>query len=103
MNKPKVTPVGPPAIIPAAPGTIAYTRIDDSEYIEPVIAFSIEVFENVAPDGHRFYTHFTTVLSVDGEISEYTAIALPDGSMALEHAQLQTLQEYREARKLARK
>lgn len=102
MNKPKSTPVGPPVIIPAAPGTIAYTRMDDSESVEPVVAYSVEVFENTGPDGYRYYTHWTTVLGIDGEIVHYTAIALPDGAMALEHGVLQTVEEYRNARKLIR-
>jgi hypothetical protein len=101
MNKPKSTPVAAPVIIPAAPGTIAYTDTEGCNSVEPVIAYSIEVFERVEPDGFKSYTHWTTVLGIDGEINHYAAIVLPDGAMALEHGVLQTVEEYRHARKLA--
>ncbi|CAM2158939.1 conserved hypothetical protein [Paraburkholderia tropica] len=95
--------VGPPTLIQAAPGTIAYSCVDGDEFIEPVIAYSVELMEHTDASGYVSYTHFTTILGIDGEINEYKAIVLPDGAMALEHSGLQTLAEYREARKLIRK
>jgi hypothetical protein len=89
-------------IIAAAPGTIAYTDTEGcGDSVEPVIAYSIEVYERVEPDGFKSYTHWTTVLGIDGEIDNYAAIVLPDGAMALEHGVLQTVEQYRNARKLA--
>ncbi|HVW53025.1 MAG TPA: hypothetical protein VHC91_21935 [Trinickia sp.] len=88
-------------IVPAAPGTIAYTDTEGCDSVEPVIAYSIELYECIEPDGFKSYTHWTTVLGIDGEINHYTAIVLPDGAMALEYGRLQTVEQYRNARKLA--
>ncbi|TDY25759.1 hypothetical protein B0G81_6242 [Paraburkholderia sp. BL6665CI2N2] len=95
--------VGLPLQVPAAPGTIAYFDNDGVESVEPIIAFAVEMHERIRVDGYKDYVYQTMPIGIDGEIDSFTVIAMPDGAIHFSDGTVQSLEEYRAARKLAQK
>jgi hypothetical protein len=91
--------------IPAAPDTIALflgEADDEPDSVEPVIAYLIETRE----DQHGAIEAYVHVVGISGDIDDFDAISVAGAivrGMRCENGRMQTTDEFKAARKLARK